>query len=329
MKRRHFVKGALATAALMTVAKSARSISATPDEIPRRVLGRTGEKVSAVGVGGFHLSIPSEKEAISIVRRAVDAGITFIDNCWDYADGKSEERAGKALRDGYRERAFVMTKLDGRNAKAANKQLDESLSRLQTDRIDLVQFHEIIRMSDPALIFAPGGALEAVVKAREQGKVRFIGFTGHKSPAIHGQMLDVAAKHGFRFDAVQMPLNVMDAHHDSFEKKILPRLVKDEIGVLGMKPLGAPYILESKTVSAVDCLRYAMSLPVSVTITGIDSLDILEQAIKVARGFKPLSPEARMQLLAKTQKAAVGGMFEKYKSSETFDGTTRHPEWLG
>lgn len=326
MRRRHFVKGALATATLLGVARSA---VAAAGEIPRRPLGRTGELVSAIGVGGFHLSVPSEKDAITIVRRAIDSGITFIDNCWDYADGQSEARAGKALRDGYRQRAFLMTKIDGRTAKSAMKQLDESLSRLQTDRIDLLQFHEIIRMSDPALIFAPGGALEAVVKAREQGKVRFIGFTGHKSPAIHQLMLDQAAKHGFRFDAVQMPLNVMDAHHDSFEQRILPRLVKDEIGVLGMKPLGAPYILESKTVSAVDCLRYAMSLPVSVTITGIDSFEVLDQAIDVARGFKPLSADAKAGLLARTRKAAQGGKFERYKSTQTFDGTTRHPEWLG
>lgn len=320
------MKGALATAAVMGVARSA---IAAAGEIPRRPLGRTGELVSAIGVGGFHLSVPPEKDAITIVRRAIDSGITFIDNCWDYAGGKSEERAGRALRDGYRQRAFVMTKIDGRNAKSAMKQLDESLSRLQTDRIDLIQFHEIIRMSDPALIFAAGGALEAMVKAREQGKVRFIGFTGHKSPAIHQLMLDQAARHGFRFDAVQLPLNVMDAHFDSFEQRILPRLVKDEIGVLGMKPLGAPYILDSKTVSAVECLRYAMSLPVSVTITGIDSFEVLDQAIDVARGFKPLSANAKAGLLARTQKAAQGGKFERYKSSEVFDGTTRHPEWLG
>ncbi len=320
------MKGALATAAVMGVAKSAVAV---PGEIPRRPLGRTGEMVSAIGVGGFHLSVPSERDAITIVRRAIDSGITFLDNCWDYADGKSEERAGKALRDGYRQRAFVMTKIDGRTAKSAMKQLEESLSRLQTDHVDLIQFHEIIRMSDPALIFAPGGALEAVVKAQQQGKVRFIGFTGHKSPAIHQLMLDQAAKHSFRFDAVQMPLNVMDAHHDSFERRILPRLVKDQIAVLGMKPLGSPFILDSKAVTARECLRYAMSLPVSVTITGIDSFEILDQAIDVARDFKPLSADARAAILSRTERAARGGTFEKYKSTEIFDGTTRHPEWLG
>jgi predicted aldo/keto reductase-like oxidoreductase len=320
------VKGALATAAVMGVQRSAL---ASVGEIPRRPLGRTGELVSAIGVGGFHLSVPSERDAITIVRRAIDSGITFLDNCWDYADGKSEERAGKALRDGYRHRAFLMTKIDGRTAKSAMKQLEESLSRLQTDHVDLIQFHEIIRMSDPALIFAPGGALEAVVKAQQQGKVRFIGFTGHKSPAIHQLMLDQAAKHRFRFDAVQMPLNVMDAHHDSFEKRILPRLVKDEVAVLGMKPLGSPFILDSKTVSARECLKYAMSLPVSVTITGIDSFEILDQAIDVARGFKPLSADARAAILSRTEKAARGGTFEKYKSTDVFDGTSRNPAWLG
>lgn len=327
MNRRHFVKGALASAAAISFSRSASA--ANPEEIPRRPLGRTGEKISALGIGGFHLSVPPEKEAIAIVRRGIDGGIDFIDNCWDYADGKSEERAGKALRDGYRERCFLMTKVDGRDAKSAMKQLEESLARLKTDHIDLLQFHEIIRNDDPERIFAKGGAIEALVKAREQGKVRFIGFTGHKSPAMHQRMLDAANKYGFRFDAVQLPLNVMDAHHDSFEKKILPQLVKEGIAVLGMKPMGAPFILDSKTVSAVECLRYAMSLPVSVTITGIDSLERLDQAFLVGRGFKPLSTEARIALLAKTEKAAVGGTFEKYKSSETFDGTTRHPEWLG
>ncbi len=326
MHRRHFVQSALITAAALS---SSRSASAASAEIPRRPLGRTGELVSAIGIGGFHLSKPSEKEAITIVRAGIDGGITFIDNCWDYAEGKSEERAGKALRDGYRERAFLMTKLDGRTATSAMKQLEESLTRLRTDRIDLLQFHEVIRLNDSDRIFAKGGALEAAVKAKEQGKIRFIGFTGHKSPAIHQATLDAAARHGFRFDAVQLPLNVMDAHYESFEQKILPTLVREQIGVLGMKPMGSPYILDSETVSAVECLRYAMSLPVSVTITGIDSLKRLEQAFLVARGFKPLSAEGRAAILARTEPAARQGKFEKYKSSEVFDETSRHPEWLG
>ena len=327
MDRRNFVKGALVTAAAMSWSNAAAEKPVM--EVPRRALGRTGEKVSAIGIGGFHLSVPSEKEAIAIVRKGIDGGITFLDNCWDYADGKSEERMGKALRDGYRARAFLMTKIDGRTATRARKQLEESLTRLKTDRIDLLQFHEIIRPGDPARVFAAGGALEAVVKAREQGKVRFIGFTGHKSPAIHQAMLDEARKHGFHFDAVQLPLNVMDAHHDSFEKQILPQLVKDEIGVLGMKPMGSPYILQSGTVSAMECLNYAMSLPVSVTITGMDSLERLEQAFTVARGFKPLVARDREALLAKTEHAARDGQYEKYKSTEVFDGTSHHPEWLG
>ncbi len=306
-----------------------RGAQAAAQEIPYRTLGRTGEKVSAIGVGGFHLSKPSEKEAIAIVRGALDAGLNFLDNSWDYAEGKSEEREGKALKDGYRARAFLMTKIDGRTAKLAREQLEQSLTRLQTDRIDLIQFHEVIRLSDPERFFAAGGAVEALVKAKEEGKVRYIGFTGHKSPKIHQAMLDAAKKHGFRFDAVQMPLNVMDAHHDSFQKLILPTLVKEEIGVLGMKPLGDPFILDSKTVSAIDCLKYAMSLPVSVTITGIDSKKILDQALKVARGFKPLSEDERAALLAKTKQAASEGAFEKYKSSELFDATSRNPQWLG
>jgi aryl-alcohol dehydrogenase-like predicted oxidoreductase len=323
MKRRHFVKAALAV-----FARSSLS-GADPKRIPHRPLGRTGESVSAIGVGGFHLSKPSEKEAIAIVRTALDSGINFFDNSWDYADGKSEERLGKALRNGYRKRAFVMTKIDGRTAAAATTQLEQSLKRLQTDRLDLLQFHEIIRLAEPARIFAPGGAIEAALRAREEGKVRFIGFTGHKSPLIHQAMLDAAKAYGFRFDTVQMPLNVMDAHHDSFERNVLPILVRHEIGVIGMKPMGDPFILESKTASPVECLRYAMSLPVSVTVTGIDSLKILAQAISVARGFVPLSETEREHLLARTRSAAQDGRFERYKSSEHFDSTQKHREWLG
>jgi aryl-alcohol dehydrogenase-like predicted oxidoreductase len=328
MNRRHFVKAALAVVAGSTVGQPGTA-QAAAQEIPNRVLGRTGQKVSAIGVGGFHLSKPSEKEAIAIVHAAIDGGINFLDNSWDYAGGKSEERMGKALSDGYRERAFLMTKVDGRTAKSAMEQLEQSLTRLKTDRLDLLQFHEVIRLTDCERIFAAGGAIEAVVKARDEGKVRFIGFTGHKSPAIHQAMLDTAKQHGFRFDAVQLPLNVMDAHHDSFEKAILPTLVKDGIGVLGMKPMGDPYILQSKTVGAADCLRYAMSLPVCFTNTGLDSMKILQQAFAVGRGFQPLSLDERSRLLAKTEKASRDGKFEKYKTSEHFDSTAKHPEWLG
>src|SRR5438552_180879 len=233
--------------------------------IPYRTLGRTGEKVSIVGLGGYHLGQQAdEQESIRIIRTAIDNGINFMDNCWDYNDGASESRMGKALRDGYRQQVFLMTKIDGRTKNAAAKQIDESLRRLQTDRIDLLQFHEVIRPSDPDRIFAPHGALEAVLDAKQAGKVRYIGFTGHKSPEIHLHMLNTAFARQFTFDAVQMPLNVMDAHYDSFEKQVLPALLQHEMGVLGMKPLGDHFILASQTVTPLECLHYAMNLPTSV-----------------------------------------------------------------
>ena len=299
-------------------------------DIPQRTLGRTGEKISMVGLGGYHIgSQKDEQESIRIIRTALDNGINFLDNCWDYNGGNSEVRMGKALRDGYRQRAFVMTKIDGRTKKAAAQQLEESLRRLQTDRIDLLQFHEIIRMEDPERVFAAGGGMEAVVEAQKVGKVRYIGFTGHKSPDIHLKMLETADAHQFHFDAVQMPLNVMDAHYNSFEKKVLPVLVKKEIGVLGMKPMGAGIILSSKTVEPIECLHYAMSLPTSVVITGCDSVALVEQALKAARTFQPLSETQVAALLAKTKEAARSGEFEGYKTTTNFDGTAHNPQWLG
>jgi len=299
-------------------------------DIPQRALGRTGEKISMVGLGGYHIgSQKDEQESIRIIRTALDNGINFLDNCWDYNGGNSEVRMGKALRDGYRQRAFVMTKIDGRTKKAAAQQLEESLRRLQTDHIDLLQFHEIIRMEDPERVFAAGGGMEAVVEAQKAGKVRYIGFTGHKSPDIHLKMLETADAHRFHFDAVQMPLNVMDAHYNSFEKKVLPVLVQKEIGVLGMKPMGAGIILSSKTVEPIECLHYAMSLPTSVVITGCDSVALVEQALKAARTFQPLSETQVAALLAKTKEAARNGEFEGYKTTTNFDGTAHNPQWLG
>ena len=299
-------------------------------KMPYRALGRTGEKVSLVGLGGYHIGVQKEeKESIRIIRTAIDSGINFMDNSWDYNEGISEVRMGKALQDGYRQKVFLMTKIDGQDRKTAEKQIHESLSRLQTDRIDLLQFHEIIREADPDRIFAPGGAIEAVINAREAGKVRFIGFTGHKSPAIHLKMIETAFQHQFFFDAVQMPLNIMDAHFNSFQKIVLPVLQKDDIGVLGMKPFGDRFILESQTVSPVECLHYAMNLPLHVIITGCDSIPILEQALKAARSFRPLSEEERSALLAKTARAGAGGKYELYKTSDHFDATDHNPQWLG
>jgi predicted aldo/keto reductase-like oxidoreductase len=302
----------------------------TKAEVPRRTLGRTGEKVSMVGLGGYHIgSQKDEQESIRIIRTALDSGINFLDNCWDYNGGQSEVRMGKALRDGYRQRAFVMTKIDGRTKKAAAQQVEESLRRLQTDHIDLLQFHEIIRMEDPDRVFAAGGGMDAVLEAQKAGKVRYIGFTGHKSPDIHLKMLETADAHQFHFDAVQMPLNVMDAHYNSFGQKVLPVLVKKEIGVLGMKPMGAGIILHSKTVEPVECLHYAMNLPTSVVITGCDSVTLVEQAVRAAKTFTPMSETQVAALLAKTKEAARNGEFEGYKTTTNFDGTVHNPQWLG
>src|SRR5438876_11473472 len=296
-----------------------------------RTLGSTEEKVSAIGVGGWHLGLKTvdEQLAIRIVRSAIDRGINFLDNSWDYNKGASELRTGKALRDGYRDRSFVMTKIDGRSKKEAAKQLDESLRRLGVDYIDLVQHHEIIRFDDPHRIFHPEGANAALVEAREAGKLRYIGFTGHKDPLIHLHMLETAKENGFRFDTVQMPLNVMDAHYRSFEKQVVPELVKLKIGILGMKSMANGILLKSKTVTPVECLHYALSLPTSVVITGIDSLEILEQAFAAADSFHAWSGDEREVLLRKTRAAAAKGEFEPFKTSSIFDGTAENPEWLG
>ena len=298
--------------------------------IPYRTLGRTGEKVSLIGLGGYHLGKQTDpQDSIRIIRAGLDEGVNFLDNCWDYNGGESEIRMGNALRDGYRQKAFLMSKIDGRTKAAAASQISESLRRLQTDRIDLLQFHEVIRDADPDRIFTEGGGMEAVLAAQKAGKIRFIGFTGHKSPDIHLKMLATASKHSFTFDTVQMPLNVMDAHFNSFEKKVLPVLLKNDIGVLGMKPMGDHFILESKTATAVECLRYAMNLPTSVVITGCDSLPILQQALQAARTFQPMNSSQVAALLAKTSKAAEAGQFELYKTSHQFDGTYANPQWLG
>jgi predicted aldo/keto reductase-like oxidoreductase len=327
MKRRDFIKAVALTG---IVSSFDGVLHASTGTVPRRTLGHTGEKVSMVGLGGYHIGKqPDENESIRIIRAGLDGGINFLDNCWDYNGGESEVRMGKALRDGYREKAFLMTKIDGRDAKTANSQLEQSLQRLQTDHVDLLQFHEVIRMNDPERIFAEGGGMEAAVKARQAGKIRYIGFTGHKSPEIHRHMLEVADRHNFLFDTVQMPLNVMDVHFDSFEKIVLPILVKKNIGVLGMKPMGDKIILNSKAVTAVECLHYAMSLPTSVVITGCDSMEIVNQALQVAREFKPLTQSERSAILAKTEAVAKNGQYELYKTSHNFDGTYQNPQWLG
>jgi len=299
--------------------------------IPYRTLGRTGERVSVIGLGGWHLGLERVDEPLSvrIIRTAIDRGINFLDNCWDYNDGASETRMGKALRDGYRQKVFLMSKIDGRSYAEATRQLDQSLERLETDCIDLVQHHEILRYDDPHRIFDEEGANRALVDAQRAGKIRYIGFTGHKDPHIHLYMLDVAREHSFRFDTVQMPLNVMDAHYRSFGKLVLPELVRQGIGVLGMKPMANGIILKSKTVSPIECLRYALNLPTSVVITGVDSMEILDQACEAARTFRPLSDPELTALLSKTATAAARGEFEPFKTSSIFDGTAQNPGWLG
>jgi aryl-alcohol dehydrogenase-like predicted oxidoreductase len=299
--------------------------------IPYRTLGKTGARVSAIGLGGWHLGLArvDEQLSIRIVRTAIDRGINFMDNCWDYNDGASETRMGQALRDGYRDKVFLMTKIDGRSYAEATRQLDTSLARLQTDRIDLVQHHEVLRYDDPHRIFDDEGANRALVDARQAGKLRYIGFTGHKDPHIHLHMLDVAREHEFGFDTVQMPLNVMDAHYRSFGNLVLPELVTQGIGVLGMKSMANGIILSSKTVSPVECLHYALNLPTSVVITGVDSMEILDQACDAARTFHPLSDAELTALLSKTARAAARGEFEPFKTSSIFDGTAQNPAWLG
>ena len=326
--RRQFLKAAMATGILAGAVPV--WAAETESGIPYRLLGRTGEKVSAIGLGGYHIGVPGdEQEATRIIRTAIDHGINFMDNCWDYHNGNSEVRMGKALRDGYRQKVFLMTKIDGRTKASTARQVDESLQRLQTDHVDLMQFHEIIRLEDADRIFAPGGGMEALLEARQAGKIRYIGFTGHKDPLVHLRMLEVAADHKFRFDAVQMPLNVMDAHFRSFEHKVLPLLVRDEIGVLGMKSMGSGIILQSKTAKPIECLHYALNLPTLTVITGIERMELLDQALEAARSFKPLAPEAVSSLLARTAQAAAGGRYEPFKTTAGFDGTAHNPQWLG
>ena len=303
-------------------------------EMLYRTLGSTGEQVSLIGLGGFHIGKqPTEQESITLIRTAIDRGITFMDNCWDYNDGASEVRMGKALQNGYRQKVFLMTKIDGRTKEEAARQLNESLQRLQTDHLDLVQFHEILRMEDPDRVFAKGGALEAFQEARQAGKVRFIGFTGHKDPLVHLRMLETADRHGFHFDTVQMPLNVMDAHFRSFREGVLPLLVQRKIGVLGMKTFGDHFLLDhvlaNNLATPIELLHYSMTLPTSVVVTGIDTMAVMEQAFEAVRTFAPMSKTQMASLLSKTRLAAADGAYELFKTTPHFDGTARNPKWLG
>ncbi len=337
MDRRDFLR--TATVAAAGTVTSAGAQSAQPSPTPQRpespnmiyrALGRTGERVSAIGIGGYHLGKQQDPdESIRLLRAAIDRGITFMDNCWDYNGGISEVRMGQALRDGYRQKVFLMTKIDGRDKNTAARQIEESLGRLQTDAIDLLQFHEVIRLDDPDVIFASGGAIEAVQEAKQVGKIRYIGFTGHKDPSVHLRMFETADKHGFHFDTVQMPINVMDAHFRSFLNGVAPVAKEHGTGILAMKTFGDPYILQSKTVTPMEALHFGLNSPASVVITGIDSPAILDQAFEAVRTFSPLDRQQVAAILAKTKDAAMTGKFELFKTSSHYDGTIRNPSWLG
>jgi aryl-alcohol dehydrogenase-like predicted oxidoreductase len=325
--RREFIGGL----ALLTASHRAGALfQGGSQEMPYRSLGKTGEKVSCIGLGGFHLgqSHLEEADAIKLFHAAIDRGINFSDNSWDYNQGESERRVGKALK-GYRQKVFVMTKFDGRTKGSALDQLNQSLQRLQVDHVDLWQFHENIRLEDPDRFFANGGAVEATIEAKRTGKARYIGFTGHKDPVVHLRMLELADKHNFQFDTAQMPINVMDAHFRSFEKMVVPVLIQKQIALLGMKSMGDKNILKSKTVTPLQCLQYALSRPTSVVITGIDSMPILDQAFQAAATYSKLSEADIAAILQKTAPAAADGQYEPFKTTAMFDSTAQHPEWLG
>ncbi len=296
-----------------TVSPTIRRLS--PGAIPQRPFGRTGETVSALGMGGYHLGeVGSEREATSLVHAGIEAGVTFFDNAWEYHDGKSESRMGKALTGGRRQQVFLMTKVctHGRDAKTAMRQLEESLRRLRTDHLDLWQVHEVAYEGDPERHFMKGGVMEALDRAKQKGLVRFVGFTGHKDPALHLKMLS----YGYPFDSCQLPLNCFDATFRSFEQQVLPELLRQGIAPIGMKSLGGDGDSASRrAVRATDAIRYAMSLPVAVTVTGIDSMKVLRQNLGVARGFRPMGALEMERVRARVAPFAMDGRFELYKTT--------------
>jgi aryl-alcohol dehydrogenase-like predicted oxidoreductase len=360
MERRDFLKGAalgagisgsgLAGASQAEAAVSDTGLPATRPQDPAalplitdpgerrgemlyRSFGKTDEKISAIGMGGFHLgkNAVSDDEATRLIHEGVDRGITFMDNCWDYNNGRSEMRMGAALsQGGYRDKVFLMSKMDGRTKEEAIKQIDESLKRLRTDRIDLVQHHEILRYDDPDRVFAEGGAMEGFLEAKRQGKLRYIGFTGHKDPRIHLQMLVVAQERGFHFDSCQMPLNVMDAHFRSFGHLVLPHLVREGIAPLAMKTFGDGVILKSDApIKPIEYLHFSLNLPVSVVITGIQNKRDMEQAFEAVKTFEPMDKATVAELLSRSKPYALEGKYELFKTSATFDGTAKNAAWLG
>lgn len=355
MERRSFLQGAVLGAGLAGAGSAGAAVNAPglpntrpqdPADLPfvsdpgemrgemlYRSFGRHSDKISAIGMGGFHLgkNAVSDDDATRLIHAGIDRGITFMDNCWDYNEGRSELRMGEALsQGGYRDKVFLMSKMDGRTKDEAMKQIDTSLKRLRTDRIDLVQHHEILRYDDPDRVFAEGGAMEAFVEAKKQGKLRYIGFTGHKDPRIHLQMLEVAAERGFQFDSVQMPLNVMDAHFRSFGHLVLPYLVQNGIAPLAMKTFGDGVILKSDApIKPLEYLHFSLNLPVSVVITGIQNQRDLDQAFEAVKTFRPMDKAKVSELLGRSRPYALEGKYELFKTSATFDGTAKNAAWLG
>jgi aryl-alcohol dehydrogenase-like predicted oxidoreductase len=316
--RRDFLKQAAAGATVAALAENvlAQTRSSAATGMPTRVLGRTGERVSIVCLGGWHLgSIKDDAAAVRLVQTAVDAGMTFLDNCWDYHDGRSEELMGRGL-EGRRDKAFVMTKNCERDYAGSMRCLEDSLRRLRTDRIDLWQFHEMVYDNDPDWVFEKGG-IKAAREAQKAGKVRFIGFTGHKDPRIHLKMLGKPHE----WDAAQMPINVLDAHYRSFQNEVMPACLKKNVGVIGMKGFGGgDGIARAAGLTAAEAYRYALSLPVASQVIGMTSLEQLEQNVALARDFKPLSDAERTALVERVKAVATDGRFELFKSSQTFDG---------
>ncbi len=310
--RRQFIQTGVAAMAGTALARP--TVVAAAGEMPYRSLGKTGEKVSALCLGGYHLGLNQDNDAIKLVHAAQDMGINFFDNAWDYHGGRSEELLGRALQGSRREKAFIMTKHHGRKKATALKHLEDSLKRLRTDHIDLWQFHEVVWPEVPDMIFSPGGAVEAAIEARKAGKVRYVGFTGHKDPDIHLKMLSK----DFDFDTVQMPLNPFDFHYRSFERNVLPLLSKRQIGIIAMKTMGFGHILLTRAVSPEECIHYVLNLPVSTICTGSDSLEVLQKNVKAAQAFKPLGKEEVASILRRTSQRAVSGVYEPYKSTDDF-----------
>ena len=294
-------------------------MSASSVQVPTRPFGRTGIPVSILALGGWHLGLPkTERESTRLIHAAIDGGITFMDNAWDYNEGVSETRMGKALV-GRRDKVFLMTKAcpHGRDARTAMRQLEESLRRLKTDYLDLWQLHEVIFDDEPARYFAPGGALEALDRARQQGKVRFVGFTGHKDPDLHLQML----AHDYPWDSCQLPLNCFDATFRSFEQRVLPELNRRGIAAIGMKSLGGDgRAVNSRVVTPQEAIRYTLSLPITTLVSGIDTMRVLRQNLAIAQSFRPITARQRQTLLRRVASTARDGRFELYKISAAFDG---------